>query len=356
MITENCSTTKEPIRSNPTFSVIIASYNRREYLLEAVQSVIEQTYAAHEIILVVDGSADGSAAAARGRFPGVKVIEQPNLGRSVAVNTAVAEATGDWLCFLDDDDLWHHEKLAKTRDYILANPECRAVNNPVWYFAEAETDSKNDLGVITDFIATSLADCHNKAESADPNRNNTNHMAIRGSSYTSLLERNHCILSAAVVRREILIKAGCFPPAYGYSDDWGMFTNVARITEWHLIPDRLGFTRLHRAQSTNSGTSALAVILPIAAIWYGGRPFPHRIEPHEMVGKLIQYRHEYRYLIQGCLWRALRAGDLRTARAVRKFGWLLLPRLRDRLYAALPPQITWRFERHILGKHLPNDG
>ncbi|MDA8376407.1 MAG: glycosyltransferase family A protein [Planctomycetia bacterium] len=340
----------------PKFSTIIATYNRKDYLLQAIQSVVEQTYPAHEIIVVVDGSTDGSAATVRHRFPDVNVIEQPNLGRSIARNTGVAAATGDWICFLDDDDLWHCEKLARTRSYILANPLCQAANNPVWYFAESETGPTSGLGFRRDFVAATLADCHREAVTADIRKNDTSHMLINGRSYRSLLERNLCIMSAAVVRRDTLIRAGCFPPMYGYSDDWGMFTNVARITEWHLIPDRLGFTRLHATQSTSLGTSPLAVLLPIAAVWYGGRPLPQGAGRAEILGTQIGCAHEYKRLVQNLLWRSLFRGNFRDASAICKFGWLLLPRLRDRVYATLPPQITWRFERYILGMHKCSHG
>ena len=96
----------------PKFSVVITTYNRKDYLLETIKSVVSQTCQPHEIIVVSDGSMDGTAEAVKAAYMDVILVEQPNLGRSAARNTGVAHATGDWICFLDDDDLWHQSKIS----------------------------------------------------------------------------------------------------------------------------------------------------------------------------------------------------------------------------------------------------
>lgn len=339
------------MQADPKFSAIIATYNRKGYLLQAVQSVVEQTYPAHEIIVAVDGSTDGSADAVRERFPQVEVIEQPNLGRSVARNTGVAAATGEWVCFLDDDDMWHREKLAKTRDYLSENSDCRAVNNPVWFFSDAEDGPEGAFGMTRDFAARDLEECHRKAESIRFPRNEQSHLEIKGNSFRLLLERNRGVISTSVVDRAAVLRAGGFPPMQTCGEDWALILNVARMCEWHTITERLGFTRLHETQDTRIGGNALKILNSLTAAWYGGRPLVQKAGQAETRRELESYSYEYKRLVQGFFWSALRCCDLRTAAAVRKFGWLLLPRLRDRLYATIPPQITWRLERHLLGMH-----
>lgn len=336
---------------NFKFSAIIASYNRRDYLLQAVQSVVEQTFPAHEIIVVVDGSSDGSTQAVRERFQNVKVIEQPNLGRSVAANTGVAAATGDFVCFLDDDDMWHREKLARMRMYLAANPDCRAANNPVWFFGESEGVASVAFGMRPDFIAGGLEECHRKAAGTIISGNDLSCLNIKGDSFRHLLERNRGVLSASVIDRCVYLRAGGFSPMQTCGDDWTLFLNVARLCEWHTIPDRLGFTRLHGMQDTRVGGNTLKILNSLTAAWYGGRPLPAKATHEEVRRGLASYGYEYKRVIQGFFWSSLRNADLRTAFAVRKFGWLLLPRFQDRVYATLPPQITWRFERYMLGMH-----
>jgi glycosyltransferase involved in cell wall biosynthesis len=97
---------------SPSISVVMPVYNAAAYLGPALASIAAQTVPVTEVIVVDDGSADGSAAVATAH-PLVTVIRQPNQGAAIAINRGVAAATGDYLAFLDADDLWAPEKLAK---------------------------------------------------------------------------------------------------------------------------------------------------------------------------------------------------------------------------------------------------
>src|SRR5262245_41316998 len=91
-------------------SVIIPVYNHVAYLPEALESVIRQTCPASEIIVVDDGSEDGSAEAAE-RFSGVRVFRQAHAGIAAVRNVGVRRARGDLIAFLDADDRWPPHKL-----------------------------------------------------------------------------------------------------------------------------------------------------------------------------------------------------------------------------------------------------
>ncbi len=106
----------------PSVSVLIPVFNGARFLAAALESVRAQTLAPSEIIVVDDGSSDGSAEVAS-RFPSVRVVRQENLGPAAARNRAVAEAGGDHLAFLDADDLWKPEKLARQMAGLRARPE-----------------------------------------------------------------------------------------------------------------------------------------------------------------------------------------------------------------------------------------
>lgn len=96
----------------PVVSTIIPAFNGEKYLEQALESVFSQTWTDQEIILVDDGSTDSTARIAR-RFAGdLRYIHQPNQGTASARNAGVAAARGEYLAFLDQDDLWMPEKLA----------------------------------------------------------------------------------------------------------------------------------------------------------------------------------------------------------------------------------------------------
>ncbi len=106
-------------------SVIIPSYNRAHVLARAVQSVLDQTMPAQEVIVVDDGSSDDTATLMAEKFPQCHYIKQPNNGVSAARNTGIAAASGDWLAFLDSDDEWLPGKLAAQQQLLQQQPEIK---------------------------------------------------------------------------------------------------------------------------------------------------------------------------------------------------------------------------------------
>ena len=103
---------------SPRFSVIIPAYNSAATLARAIESVRAQSWPAHEIIVVDDGSTDATAAEARQFGEVVRVIQQPNSGVSVARNAGAAAASGDWLAFLDADDWYAPDRIKLHAEWI----------------------------------------------------------------------------------------------------------------------------------------------------------------------------------------------------------------------------------------------
>lgn len=93
------------------FSVVIPLYQKREFVLRAVSSVLEQTLPAREVIVVDDGSTDGGGSLVERHAPGVTLLTQENAGVGAARNRGVAAATSDWVAFLDADDYWFPDHL-----------------------------------------------------------------------------------------------------------------------------------------------------------------------------------------------------------------------------------------------------
>ncbi len=102
----------------PTVSVVIPCYNGAPFLRETIDSVLNQTQPALEVILVDDGSTDDSAAIAQSYGPPVRVIRQENQGESVARNRGMDEARGEWIGLLDADDRWLPHKLERQLDAL----------------------------------------------------------------------------------------------------------------------------------------------------------------------------------------------------------------------------------------------
>src|SRR3990167_5315453 len=90
----------------PTISVVIPCFNMQEYLSDAIDSVLSQTVKPHEIIIINDGSTDHSLDIAKSyESQGVRVISQVNKGLSSARNTGLMNATGEFILYLDSDDM-----------------------------------------------------------------------------------------------------------------------------------------------------------------------------------------------------------------------------------------------------------
>lgn len=108
----------------PHISVIIPTYNRLEFVQKAIQSVYGQTYSDFELIIIDDGSRDGTEEALKKTaLPQTQYLRQENRGVSAARNRGITRATGEWICFLDSDDHWLEKKLARQIDYHKKHPD-----------------------------------------------------------------------------------------------------------------------------------------------------------------------------------------------------------------------------------------
>jgi glycosyltransferase involved in cell wall biosynthesis len=125
----------------PLVSVMIGVYNGAPYIAEAIESVLAQDYEPLELIVVDDGSTDGSADVAR-RFPEARVFRQENGGNGSARNRAVEEATGELYAFLDADDRFTPGKLTLQKAALDADPGLDMVFGHVREFVSPELDAE----------------------------------------------------------------------------------------------------------------------------------------------------------------------------------------------------------------------
>ncbi len=194
----------------PRVSVLIPTYNCGQFLSEAIDSVLSQTFTDFEIIVVDDGSTDNTAEVVS-RYPDVKYFPIAHSGVSTARNTAITHATGEFVVFLDADDKWTSDKLEKQVAYLDAHPDCMLV------FTKAENFYENEE--------------HNRTQRQQE-------------LYNSSLER--CVITCAI-RSIVFEKHGVFRTDYPHGEDTQfMFRlSISGISLDHCIPEVLYLRRIH---------------------------------------------------------------------------------------------------------------
>ena len=187
------------------FSVVIPLYNKEHYIEATIQSVLNQTCQDFEVLVVDDGSKDSSLALAR-RFASdrVRIIPQENQGVSVARNTGILNAAGEFICFLDADDEWRPDYLATIDDLTEKYPESAIF---VTAYAVSMGNGKVNISTRLEPETGCLP------------------------SYWLTLAKGYDFVwtSASTMRRQTLIDAGLFKPGEKIGQDLDMWARVARI-------------------------------------------------------------------------------------------------------------------------------
>lgn len=132
---------------NPQVSVVIPTYNRASKVARSIESVLGQTFKDLEILVVDDGSTDGTGKSLDHAFDRkIRYFYQSNQGVSVARNKGIEEARGEWIAFLDSDDQWESEKLERQFDALKqCGPRCSACYTDVRFFNHPETRTMFEL-------------------------------------------------------------------------------------------------------------------------------------------------------------------------------------------------------------------
>ena len=119
--------------SSPRISAIIPTFNRAHLLPRAVDSILSQTLPPHSVIIVDDGSTDGTEKLIKKNYPEIKYLKQDNLGVSAARNAGITATSCEWLAFLDSDDEWLPEKLARQIEVLNLAPAMKICHSDeIW--------------------------------------------------------------------------------------------------------------------------------------------------------------------------------------------------------------------------------
>lgn len=203
-----------------SLAVVIPVYNGAAFIRKALDSVLAQTRPADEIIVVDDGSSDGTPAIIR-EYP-VRLIEQANGGPSAARNHGVAESGAQWIAFLDADDFWEPEKLQRHEEAVRSHPGAFisytdfTVFQPGGHTVDRKACEPEDLGGLVRF-------------------------------------RCPFPPSVAVVRRDVFLESGGFDLSLRGPEDWELWFRIYRrrgpegfvripaaLTNYLVMPGSLG--------------------------------------------------------------------------------------------------------------------
>lgn len=210
----------------PKVSVVIPAYNSMNYLPETIASLLAQTFTDWEAIVVNDGSTDETEQwVSQHSDRRIKLISQENQGLSGARNTGIAHATGDYIAFLDADDLWSPTKLEKQVQCLDENPEAGLVYTWVAYIDE----NARPTGRIF----------KNQAE---------------GNVWKTLIEHNIVESgSVAMVRRECFDTCGTFDRNLrSFVEDWDMWLRIAARYPFKVVQEPLVYYRQHSTSASRN--------------------------------------------------------------------------------------------------------
>ena len=219
-----------PTASEPLVSVVMPAYNVAWCIRRAIDSVLTQDFRSRELIVVNDGSTDGTQALLEGYGAAVRVIEQLNRGMSAARNAGIRSARGTYVAFLDADDWWLPGKLTRQVELMQNAPQIGFCSNAV----RVEDDHGRLLNVwrgpqaSTDILATLFAE----------------NAAIAGGC------------SAVMARKHLLDRVGLFDESLAGFEDPDLWMRLAAVSGYACIDETLGVI-LRREKSVSRNLDSM---------------------------------------------------------------------------------------------------
>ena len=235
----------------PRISIIMPSYNSGQYIGQAIQSVIDQTFTDWELIVVDDGSTDEAVEMVRRYLgdPRIQLHQQENQGASAARNKAMQISRGSFIAFLDSDDLWAPDKLSRQLEVFEQYP---------------------DIGVCATGIHTidSKGVCHNRGHTR----------FFHGIALPRLLYDLSIPMSSSVVRKAVFEKVGVFDLQLPCAMDYDFWLRASVDFPFYTIPENLTFYRSgHDSISLRMGDKrreiVMSRIVPRFLNEYGGSKY-----------------------------------------------------------------------------------
>ena len=273
------------------FSVVIPLYNKEHYIEATIRSVLNQTCQDFEVLVVDDGSKDNSLSLAR-KFESerVRIIPQENQGVSVARNTGILNAQGEFICFLDADDEWRPDYLATIDELTVKYPE-----SAIFVTAYAVNMGNGKINYSTRL---------------EPETGCL-------PSYWLTLAKGYDFVwtSATTMRRDTLMEAGLFKPGEKIGQDLDMWARVARINPRVAYSNHI-CVNYNRAAEANARTR-------VRVAWAGA--FIKDLEeelvnPARTAEEKASIQHKYDKKMTVFIFTAILAGEKeRAAKALKEW-------------------------------------
>lgn len=219
--------------ANPTFKItaVIPAYNNGDYLCRSINSVLAQTRPADEIIVVDDGSTDGTAEKIKSFGLKVKYLHQNNAGASAARNTGIQAATGNWIAFLDADDEWLPHHLQTQVDLLARNPHLAWSTGNYYRCLCEENRRKPHLEI-------------NKAKSIAQEKD-----TFQNYFHAFFRDAGGCT-DTMLIKKSALLEAGLFNTRQPRANDMDMWWRIAyRWPEVGYVSEPLAIYHLNIAES-----------------------------------------------------------------------------------------------------------
>jgi len=218
--------------NRPLVSVVVPTYNRAALLPRAVESVVAQSLADWELILVDDGSVDRTPDVVEGYAARLKdrlvYVRQPNRGSSAARNRGIDAARGDFVAFLDSDDEFRRDKLERQVDLFRRQPDLGLVYSD---YSLMDTEG-HDLGRAFDrkFPLARTVPCQEVTPRG---------FACTESLFDRLIRGYFVSTITGMVRREVLGRKIRFEESIAYAEEWLFFLDVSRVTRAGYVDEPL---------------------------------------------------------------------------------------------------------------------
>ncbi len=301
---------------NPCVSVIMPVYNAANFLSAALESALKQTFEDFEIIVVDDGSTDGTRELLQtfeqNFEPRVRVLRQANAGASSARNTAIRAARGEFIAFLDSDDLWEPQKLELQVAALRERPEAGVCFGESLYFDEEKSWDANFKDRAPAF----------------------------GMIFKLLLTEHIIAMSSVMVRKSCLDEVGLFDESLIGCEDYNLYLRLAQRFPFRFLAQPLTHLRCHEASLSNDlvqmRRDEIANVEKIAAL-FPDMAIPQRRLCAQISFRFGQYhfdRHEFA-VARACFARSLHYAPLRVGAYVYLAAALLPDSTRHLLRNAL---------------------
>ena len=301
-----------PQAPNLRISVVIPAYNAARFLPKTLAGIRAQTYPAHEIIIVDDGSRDNTREVVAGLGQGITYVHQENTGVSAARNRGIAMATGDIVAFLDADDDWLPEKLERQIAIFQQYPRVGLV-------ASDRSDIDADGQVLLDSLF--------KKQGLENMFKDLAGTPLPG-ALGKLIKTNFLPTSSVTVRKSALDAVGLFNTGIRYGEDLELWARIAAKYEVACVPQVLVLYRLHDSNATQHTEKLMLDMVRVMReirSWGRARVAQDGLDPDAVVANALW---ELGY------WQFSR-GQLTQARAAFKECLKEKPSLRGMIYTVL---------------------